>query len=139
MILRRYHCRYGTWSRYFSDLFLSCTRPYFHRSLYTYMYLHFSLLHPFLLSPPSLSIPLSLHLTLTASEDYESITQTLGPFNQTHRRLCVDVAIMNDMVCEADPYPEYFMATMVSSNENVTVGLKRTAVFIEDRGEPECG
>ena len=111
--------------------------------LYTSIFPLFPIyLPPFLpLAPFSAlsSLPLSLHLTLTASEDYESITQTLGPFNQTHRRLCVDVAIMNDMVCEADPYPEYFMATMVSSNENVTVGLKRTAVFIEDRGEPECG
>ena len=64
---------------------------------------------------------------------------TLGTFNQTHRHLCVKVALRNDMVCESSPYPEYFMAAIETDNENVTVGLTRTVVVIDDQFEPECG
>lgn len=83
-------------------------------------------------------------LTLTsifseAGEDYRAVLQALGPFNNTHRRLCVEVPFIDDMLCESNPFPEDFTATMVTTNLNVTVTPSKIGVAVDDRFEPECG
>ena len=74
-----------------------------------------------------------------AGMDYEAVAEVVGPFNDTHRRLCLEVPLIDDLFCERDPYPEDFTAVMMTDNENVTVTPTRIGVVIEDRFEPECG
>ena len=76
---------------------------------------------------------------IEAGKDYLSVSETLGPFNDTHRRLCARVPLIDDMFCESNPYPEDFTAVMTTNNPNVTVTPRRIAVTIEDRLERECG
>ena len=64
--------------------------------------------------------------------------QVLGPFDNTTRRLCAQVRLIDDSVCESNPYPEDFSVTMVTSDANVTVVPRRIGVAIDDSGEPEC-
>jgi hypothetical protein len=73
-----------------------------------------------------------------AGEDYQSVSETVGPFNDTHRRLCVRVPLIDDMFCESNPYPEDFTAVMTTNNANVTVTPQRIGIVVEDRLEREC-
>ena len=70
--------------------------------------------------------------------DYESVSQVLGPFSDTTRRLCVDVPLIDDMICESNPFPEDFSAVMLTGNSNVTVTPRRIGIAIDDQKEPEC-
>lgn len=70
--------------------------------------------------------------------DYEAVTQVLGPFNDTTRLLCVDVPLIDDMVCESRPFVKDFSAVMMTSNPNVTVTPRRIGIAVDDRYDPEC-
>jgi hypothetical protein len=91
---------------------------------------------------------LSLEFTVTittldggakSGEDYIGTTQTLGPFNSTVRRQCLEVRLIDDLFCESDPYPEDFSAVMTTSHpNNVTVVPSRIGIAVDDNIEPEC-
>ena len=82
--------------------------------------------------------PISVFSDSEAGVDYMSTRQVLGPFDNTTRRLCAQVLLIDDPVCESNPYPEDFSVTMVTSDANVTVVPRRIGVAIDDSGEPEC-
>lgn len=66
------------------------------------------------------------------------MSQTLGPFNNTHRRHCVEVPLIDDTFCESNPYPEDFSVVMTTTNTEVTVVPTRIGVAVDDRLDPEC-
>ena len=71
--------------------------------------------------------------------DYTGTTQTLGLFDNSTRRLCAEIEIIDDIVCESNPYPEDFSVSMVIDMPNITVAPSRIGVAIDDTSEPECG
>ena len=77
-------------------------------------------------------------LSSEAGEDYESVSMELGPFNNTSRRHCVDIPLIDDRFCESHPHPEDFSVSMTTSDSNVTVTPQRIGVAVDDRYEPEC-
>ena len=65
-------------------------------------------------------------------------TRVLGPFDNSTRRLCTEVPLLDDSFCESNPFPEDFSVSMVTSHVNVTVVPRRIGVSVDDSGEPEC-
>lgn len=79
-----------------------------------------------------------IHCCIEAGVDYEAVNQTLGPFNDTHRRHCVEVPLIDNTVCESNPYPKDFSVVMTTTNTEVTVVPTRIGVAVDDRLDPEC-
>lgn len=73
--------------------------------------------------------------TTTADSDYESISQSLGPFSDDQRRLCVTLVITDDGQCDTVPV-ETLTVQLTGSDPNITLTPATATVVILD--SPQC-
>ena len=74
-------------------------------------------------------------ISAASGSDYGSINMTLGPFSQSMRRLCFNLNITDDRLCDTLA-SEQLTLQLSSSQPNVTLATSTTTVLIQD--SPEC-
>ena len=66
-----------------------------------------------------------------------SVNLTFGIGEQS---ACFDVNIINDTICEFDPFEHFFAdLTYVSGEHPILIDPAKTSVLTNDTAEPECG
>lgn len=78
----------------------------------------------------------NLCLLIVSSSDFrESNTQL--QFNSGESRVCYNIIIIDDDICEGSE--NFFASIAVMSGESITITIPLTEVRIEDEMESECG
>ena len=77
-------------------------------------------------------------LSVVAGEDYTQLVgDPLGPFSNSQRRLCRDVVVIDDSVCEEPE--ESFILSLTTEEKFIDISRDSVTVYIEDAEEVECG
>ena len=71
--------------------------------------------------------------------DYEEVIGEALVFNRGDTRVCHDIDILQDDICESDPNESFFSNLAFSSGmQPITVFPRTAEVIIDDTAEPEC-
>ena len=61
-------------------------------------------------------------------------------FGVGDERVCYDIGIVNDTICELEPIEDFFSNLVyISGEQPIIIDTARTRVIIDDTAEPECG
>ena len=86
----------------------------------------------------SLSLSLSLSLSAVSPTDYEGVSGLVLEFNTGDNRVCHNVTIVQDQLCE-DPSEDFISnLTLQSGVQPISVVRTPATVNIIDTNEPEC-
>ena len=72
--------------------------------------------------------------------DYGGVSNVRLDFAVGDERVCHLVSIVDDDICEIDPYENFFSNLVFGGGEQpILVDPPRTEVIIDDTNQPECG
>ena len=80
-----------------------------------------------------------LILTIVTNMDYSGIEVPLS-FGVRDRRVCHDIEIIDDNICEVEPIEDFFVILQyVSGDQPIIIDPANTHITINDIAESECG
>ena len=72
--------------------------------------------------------------------NYQPVNMTLGPFTLPEERICFDIEIPDNLLCNNDPNLNFTVVmSRLSPDDDVVIIVPVTTVVIDDSREPECG
>ena len=75
-----------------------------------------------------------------AGIDYTGVVGISLAFEVGDQRVCSDIHIIDDDICETEPVEDYFASLQyVSGDQPIIIDPSNTYVIINNNAEPECG